>query len=310
MKKRFSHQGFVRRIGRQEDGEWNAGTADAGESAALRFLYRTIPGRVFLKLLICPPVSKAAGYYLSSRASKWLVPYFIRKHGIDLKGVEVPRDGFASFNDFFTRKRKGDISKRNSGYLLSPCDGWLSFAKIREDSVFLIKASRFSLEELLRDARLAEQFRDGEALIFRLTPSDYHHYCYASDGLIVHEKKIKGKLHCVRPIALREVPVFAENSREYQVIGTADFGLIVQMEVGALLVGKISNDGRNSKLNSVQQGDEKGYFEFGGSTIILLLQKNAACFCEKWEKGRECGIEKKVCMGEPVAKRISGGSVL
>lgn len=310
MKKRFSHQGFMRRIGRREDGGWNVNTADAGESAALRFLYRTPPGRVFLKLLICPPVSKAAGYYLSSRASKWLVPYFIRKHDIDLKGIEIPRGGFASFNDFFTRKRKGDVCRTNSGYLLSPCDGWLSFAKIWENTVFLIKASRFSMEELLGDARLAEQFRDGEALIFRLTPSDYHHYCYASDGLIVYEKKIKGKLHCVRPIALREVPVFAENSREYQVIKTPDFGLIVQMEIGALLVGKIRNDDKNSKLNTVQQGEEKGYFEFGGSTIILLLQKNAARFCEKWEKSRECGIEKKVRMGEPVAKRISGGSVL
>lgn len=310
MKKRFSHQGFVRRIGHQEDCEWNVGMADEGESAALRFLYRTPPGRVFLKFLIYPPVSKAAGHYLSSRASKWLVPYFIRKHGIDLKDVEIPRGGFASFNDFFTRKRKGDISKTNSGYLLSPCDGWLSFAKICENTVFLIKASRFSLEELLGDEKLAERFRDGEALIFRLTPADYHRYCYAADGSIVHEKKIKGKLHCVRPVALREVPVFAENSREYQVIRTADFGLIVQMEIGALLVGRISNYGRTPGLNNVQQGEEKGYFEFGGSTIVLLLQKNAASLCEKWEKSRGCGIERKVRMGEPVAKRISGGSVL
>lgn len=310
MKRRFSHQGFVRRIGRREDGEWVLNTADAGESATLRFLYRTAPGRAILKCLICPPVSKAAGYYLSSRASKWLVPYFIRKHDIDMKGVEIPRGGFASFNDFFTRKRKGDMRNRDCGYLLSPCDGWLSFAKIRENTVFLIKASRFSLEDLLGDARLAQQFQGGEALIFRLTPSNYHRYCYAAGGQIVYEKTIKGKLHCVRPVALRKVPVFAENSREYQVIKSKEFGMIVQMEIGALLVGKINNCGNARKLNNVQQGDEKGYFEFGGSTILLLLQRNAACFCEKWEKSRGSGIERKVCMGEPVAKRISGGRVL
>lgn len=302
MKKKFSHQGFVRRMGRKDDIAWNLNTADEGDSMALRFLYRTAPGRIFLKLLICPPVSKAAGYFLSSRASKGLVPWFIRKHGIDMRGVEVPQGGFASFNDFFSRKRKETAQRKDGVYLLSPCDGWLSFAKIRKNMVLLIKATRFSLEDLLGDERLAERFMDGEALIFRLTPADYHRYCYAADGQIVYEKRIEGKLHCVRPIALRGVPVFARNSREYQVIESKEFGLIVQMEVGALLVGKINNHRRSQKLNNVQRGTEKGYFEFGGSTIILLVQKNAAQFCEKWEKSCGCGIERKVRMGESVAE--------
>ena len=58
---------------------------------------------------------------------------------------------------------------------------------------------------------------------------------------VLRARKIRGKLHCVRPIALRTVPVFAQNSREYEVIAAGKFGIVVQMEIGALLVGKINN---------------------------------------------------------------------
>lgn len=295
MRKKFLHHG----LGEQKA---TGNNAAAGDSLTLRFLYRTAPGRVLLKLLIQPKVSEAAGRYLSSRASKWLVPYYIRKHDIDMKGVEIPSGGFASFNDFFTRKRAMALPKRAEDDLLSPCDGWLSLVKIRNTAVFMIKATRFSLQDLLDDAKLAEQFRDGEALIFRLTPADYHRYCYAADGQILLEKKIVGKLHCVRPIALRGIPVFAQNSREYQVIRTERFGTMVQMEIGALLVGKIKNHDRAQNLNNVQIGEEKGYFEFGGSTIILLFQKDAIRLCESRENRKNMYGERKVHSGECIAK--------
>lgn len=295
MRKKFSHNG----LGEQKA---TGNNAAVGDSLTLRFLYRTAPGRVLLKLLIQPKVSEAAGRYLSSRASKWLVPYYIRKHDIDMKGVEIPQRGFASFNDFFTRKRTTDDFGKADEYLVSPCDGWLSAVRIRKTTALMIKATRFSLRDLLGDAKLAEQFRDGEALIFRLTPADYHRYCYAADGQILSEKKIDGKLHCVRPIALRGIPVFAQNSREYQVIRTERFGTMVQMEIGALLVGKIKNHDRIQKLNNVQSGEEKGYFEFGGSTIVLLFQKDAIRLCESRENRENTYGERKVRSGERIAK--------
>ena len=268
----------------------------------LRFLYRTIPGRMVLKLLVQPKASKAVGHYLSSRASKWIVPYYIRKHKIDMDGVEIPSGGFSSFNDFFTRKRKKGCFDETCGHLVSPCDGFLSFVRISEDTVLNIKNTRFTLDDLLKDHELAGQFREGVALVFRLTPSDYHRYCYVVNGEIILHRKIKGMLHCVRPIALRTIPVFAQNSREYQVLETECFGTVIQMEVGALLVGKIRNDVSVLKTGYVQRGEEKGYFEFGGSTIIILLQKNTICFNENLYKKQSDTGEIPVCMGEFVAK--------
>lgn len=303
MRKKYSHTGFVRSINLKGGDGWRVGKAAAGESPALRFLYRTVPGRILLKGLVQPQVSKAAGHYLSSRASKWLVPYYIRKHDIDMKGVKIPSGGFASFNDFFTRKRTTTLPERPAEELLSPCDGWLSAVKIRDNTVLMIKSARFTLHDLLGDEALAEQFRDGEALIFRLTPADYHRYCYAADGRIVTEKRIDGVLHCVRPIALRGVPVFARNSREYQVIRTERFGTMVQMEIGALLVGKIRNQ-KTGIGNRVRAGAEKGYFEFGGSTIVLLLQKGVVCSYGEWADRENADGEVKIHRGECVAKAV------
>lgn len=272
------------------------------ESAVLQLLYRTVPGRMILKILVQPKVSKAAGLFLSSGASKRIVPYYIRKHKIDMSNIEIPSGGFSSFNDFFTRKRKTTCFDTSDGHLISPCDGFLSVVRIKEDTVLDIKNTRFTLEELLKDDELAGRFGGGVALVFRLTPAHYHRYCYAAGGKLVRYRKIRGVLHCVRPIALRTVPVFAQNSREYQVLGTECFGTVVQMEVGALLVGKIRNDRSAFQAGHAEKGREKGYFEFGGSTIIILLQKNAVRMNKNLYKRRNSSGEIPVHMGEYIAQ--------
>ena len=271
------------------------------ESASLRFLYGTALGRLVLRLLIQPKVSKAAGRFLSSRFSARIVPYYIRKHGIDMEGVETPQGGFPSFNAFFTRRRRDAFAGVASGQLLSPCDAFLTPIPIRGDTIFDIKHTRFSLEDLLKDKQLAAHFRDGLALVFRLTPAHYHRYCYAADGTVLRHRRIAGKLHCVRPIALREIPVFAQNSREYQLMRTKRFGWMVQMEIGALLVGRICNERLSMETNHVHAREEKGYFEFGGSTILLLLEKDAVSVRKELYGRRNEDGEIPVRAGEHIA---------
>lgn len=271
------------------------------DSLVLRFLYNTVIGRMLLWLLVQPGLSRAAGRFLSSRASQWLAPYYIRRHKIDMSGVEVPKGGFSSFNAFFTRKRT-NVPDLTRSRLISPCDGFLSLVEIGENTVFTVKNTRFSLEELLKDRKLAAKFRNGTAFIFRLTPANYHRYCHVADGRLLCSRKIRGKLHCVRPVAIQTVPVFVQNSREYEVVRTKEFGLAVQMEVGALLVGKIKNHGLPSGSDHVEKGREKGYFEFGGSTIIVLLQKNTVVFNEKLYQREDGNGEMQVRLGEWIAR--------
>lgn len=272
------------------------------ESPMVCFLYRTVCGRLLLKLLVHPKVSEAAGGFLSSGASKCLVPYYIRKHKIDLRDIEIPPNGFSSFNEFFTRKRKTVSYDLASDRLISPCDGFLTPVKIKENTVFSIKNTEFSLEDLLKDHDLAGKFKEGTALIFRLTPANYHRYCYAANGRILGFGKICGKLHCVRPIALRNVPVFTQNSREYTIIKSERFKTMIQMEIGALLVGKIKNHRESLDCPRVWAGEEKGYFEFGGSTIVLLLQKDTICFRKRLYERQNSEGEIPVRMGQVIGK--------
>lgn len=237
------------------------------ETGSIRFLYGTKAGRCCLKILTCPWISKAAGLFLSTPLSRPMVTWFIKKNHVDM--APYPRRRYRSFNDFFTRQRKNRI---DTAPLVSPCDAFLSAYPIDEKSQFHIKHVDYSLAQLLDDPGLARRYQGGTCLIFRLTPQHYHRYCFCCNGSLETQRKISGKLHCVRPIAYTSRPVFIENSRAMTLIRTPELGYVVQMEVGALLVGKITNHPTDKAL----LGSEKGFFEFGGSTIILLLEKDRA----------------------------------
>ncbi len=265
------------------------------ETLSIRFLYQTMPGRAILKLLTKPFLSKYAGKFLSSRLSRWIVPIFIRKHDIDMSGFEGSK--FRSFNDFFTRKRALGQIDITPGHFISPCDGHLSVYPISQEQVYHIKHAEYRLQDLLKSRSLTQKFSGGTCLIFRLTPQNYHRYCYVCSGTKMESKAIPGKLHCVRPTAYAAFPVFTENSREYTRIHTAQFGDVIQMEIGALLVGKISN---HPKKGAVFQGMEKGYFEFGGSTILLLVQKDRLILDSQFLKNTKQGLETEVRLGERI----------
>lgn len=263
------------------------------ETRSVRFLYNTYPGRLILKGLVKPGVSKVAGRYLSSKYSRWLVNAYVKKNEIDLSGY--PKRKYTCFNDFFTRTRQMGAWDEEPTRLLSPCDAYLTVHPVGEESVYRIKHVEYDLKTLLGDEALAERYAGGQCLIFRLTPRHYHRYSYFCDGTVTEKRRLEGKLHCVRPIAYTQIPVFAQNTREYTVISTETWGTVVQMEVGALLVGKICN---HDKEITVRRGEEKGYFEFGGSTIIVLLEKGKAKLDSRFSADEEVEVTVGMRIGQ------------
>ncbi|MCQ2547326.1 MAG: phosphatidylserine decarboxylase [Clostridia bacterium] len=261
----------------------------------LGFLYNTIPGRILLKPLASRPVSRLCGRFMDSSFSRILISGFIRRNGIDLDEYES-RD-YTCFNDCFCRRIRSECRPidMNPGHLIAPCDGLLSAYRISGNTVLPVKQCSFTIESLLRDASLASEFDEGLCLVFRLCVDNYHRYCYLDSGCKGRNIFISGRLHTVRPIALMARPVFAENCREYTVIDTDNFGPVVQMEVGAMLVGKISNlhgEGR------VTRGEEKGHFSYGGSTIIVLIKKDRAELAPEFLSAAESDLEMPVKMGQ------------
>ncbi len=246
---------------------------DKAGANSLRFLYNTAVGRCLLLLLICKPVSYIAGLFLDSRLSKPFIKGFIKKNAIKMSDYE--KREFNSFNDFFTRKIVDDARpvSKNTKAFLSPCDARLSAYQITDKSIFTIKGVDYSLCDLLQNKTLADLFCDGYCLIFRLAVDNYHRYGWCDSGIAEKTIHIKGKYHTVQPIAVNKYPVYRQNVREYTLLQSQNFGDLVQIEVGALMVGRICN--HNTCGGPVLRGTEKGMFEFGGSTIIVLLKKDA-----------------------------------
>lgn len=184
---------------------------------------------------------------------------------------DYPEKRYHSFNDFFTRtilpeRRPVDPVPE---HLVAPCDSKLTLVSLKEDASFQIKGVSYTAETLLRSSELALPICRWHLLIFRLTVDDYHHYLYPLDGTPGPRVVIPGVYHTVNPYATKKRPIYRENTREYVCTQTA-CGTLLQMEVGALMVGKIVN---HSCTGPVCRGDEKGLFEFGGSTVILMLEK-------------------------------------
>lgn len=280
------------RIGRRK-------TVKAEDGAALRFLYESFPGRALLKLLVAPGVSRLCGRVMDSGFSRWFIHGFAERSGIDRSQYEQRK--YVSFNDFFCRRLARFSFDERPDSLIAPCDSKLSAFSISERQEFMIKGTPYSVADLLRNQELASSYEGGICLIFRLAVDDYHRYCYIDDGTKGRNMFLPGRLHTVQPIALGRYDIYKENCREYTVMNTQRFGKVTQVEVGALLVGKIRN---HQQAGSFRRGEEKGMFLYGGSTIVLLLEKDRAKVDEEFFENTANSLETVVKIGERIGTAI------
>lgn len=273
--------------------------SNGSQDTMLRILYQTKGGRNVLRVLIQPWVSKLVGYFLDSHLSTVLIKPFIK--GNDISMTEYESIEYHSYNDFFTRRIKNGCRNicKAEHCLIAPCDSRLTVYPISKDLRFTVKNTEYTMHSLLRSKKLAKRYEEGLLLIFRLGVEDYHRYCYVDDGIKSKNYRIPGVFHTVNPIANDVYPIYKENTREFSILNSAHFGHILMMEVGALLVGRIVNKHEEKK---VTRGEEKGYFEFGGSTVILCLEKNRVKIDDDiWQNSRQ-NIETCVKQGEKIGK--------
>ena len=271
------------------------------QNILLKKLYGTVCGRVILKALTVPAVSKAAGAFMDSRFSVPLIKRFIKSSGIDTSQYVMKK--FRSYNEFFTRRVKRGMRPidRMPSHFISPCDSKLTVYKIGKSSVFRIKGSRYRVSDLIQNDFLAKRYEGGYCMIFRLEVDDYHRYCYIDSGTKTENTFINGELHTVNPIALEHYNIYKRNCREYTVLHTENFGDVVQIEVGAMMVGRIVN---RHGAAEVVRGEEKGKFEFGGSTIVLLVQEDMIRIDDDILRNSAENIETVVKYGEKVASSV------
>ena len=265
----------------------------------LSFFYNTLIGRILLKICTMKFISDIAGIYMNSRLSKYKIKKFIKDNKIKITDYE--KTNYNSFNEFFTRKIisiKRPINMTKTAFI-SPCDSKLSVYTISDDLTLYIKDSYYTIDTII-DKKILKEYKEGYALVFRLSPTDYHRYCYIDSGYQEKNNKIKGILHTVQPIALKRYNFYKTNTREWTILHTNNFDEVVHIEIGAMAIGKIKNEHENYIF---KKGEEIGYFEFGGSTIVLLVKKGIINIDEDILENSKNNIETYVKYGEKIGKK-------
>lgn len=273
----------------------------------LEWTYSSPIGVKLLELFIKKKLfTKLYGQFCDSSLSKKNIQKFIDEFNIDEKHFKHPKSTYVNFNNFFTRELVDEARPidPNPYVLISPADGrLLAYDNIDINSLVQVKGFTYSLKELIKNDTLAESFSEGICLIFRLAPIDYHRFHFVDDGVCEKTHKIPGKYYSVNPIALNKIPkLFCENKREYSLFKSNNFSSLLYVDVGATCVGSIIQTYTPDK--KVKKGEEKGYFKFGGSTVILFLQKGKATIDSDIIEQTKMGFESKVNMGERIGVKL------
>ena len=274
--------------------------ATAMPDRLMRFMYARALGKPVLWLSVRRNSSRLVGTYMNSPFSKRKVKKAVKKYGINLN--EYEKQEFRSYNDFFTRKIKPSCRPidKDPTHLIAPCDSKLRAFSITAAKDFIIKDAPYTVCELLGGDPACEEYIGGYCLIFRLSVDDYHRYCYIDNGSRNGYRKIKGVLYTVSHVDGKNRNYFKRNTRVYTTLHTENFGDVIHVEVGATLVGRI----RNRTATEFNRGDEKGYFEFGGSTIVLLIKKGVVELDEDIIRNSQNGHETAVKLGMKIGEKI------
>ena len=250
-------------------------------------------------------LSNVLGKYFSSSLSKGKIKSTIKDLDIQMSDFIEPESGYKHFNDFFTRHINKDCRPfdNSKNTLISPADGRvLVFPELKGDTLVHVKGCKYSVDQLLN--RDAKEYHNGALAVIRLCPADYHRFHFPCEGNILETVDINGAYYSVNPIVLEQgMNVFCENKRAYTIIDNPELGKVCYMEVGAFGVGSIKN---TYKGNTVTKMQEKGYFEFGGSTVVLVFEPNKIKFSQDLIEHSKQGYETFLKVGETMG--ITGES--
>ncbi len=262
-------------------------------------------------------ISRALGAAADVHAPRPLVgravDAFIRVYGVDLAEAVVPEGGFATFDDFFTRRLVPGARPVDPDpvAIVSPADGRVDdLGPIDLAATLTVKGKLYDVADLLSDAEAAAHYEGGTFFIVYLAPRDYHRVHAPVDGPVERVRYVPGTLFPVNSIGTEHVPrVFARNERVTIVQRSPRFGEITTVMVGAIGVGRIglafdelrTNVGAKPGVRSygaaaprLRKGDELGVFHLGSTAVVFVPPGQKLDFTI--DRGA------KVRMGEAVAR--------
>lgn len=263
-------------------------------------------------------LSRAAGVLAQAPLPRWLVRQQIRlfcaRYGVDRSEFREPKGGFASLQEFFTRRLRPGLRPLDArqGSVVSPCDGvWSGYGRVTPDGSLTVKSRRYSLAELLGCSVHAKWLRQARYALFYLSPADCHRFYAPLAGNLVQASYVPGTLWPIRVPMRWAEGRFGTNERVVLLLrcGPQPGDILALVAIGAVLVGKIhlrsqfgfdplARGGRPHQLTyegsgkAVRKGQELGYFAFGSS--ILLIAPEHLCKLRGQKQGTSVRIGQAI----------------
>jgi phosphatidylserine decarboxylase len=229
----------------------------------------------------------------------------------DLDLRESKKLKFKSMHDCFTRELKDGARPVDAdpATLASPCDAIVgACGTVHGTELLQVKGFPYSLQDLLLDPALVEQYRDGRYVTLRLTSSMYHRFHAPHDCRVEQVTYIAGDTWNVNPIALKRIEkLFCKNERALIRTRLSGNHMVTLVPVAAILVASIRLHFINTMLHidhrgpnvwfcdaPFRKGDEMGWFQHG-STIIVFAPPGFL-LCESVAEGAS------IRMGQPLMR--------
>ena len=270
--------------------------------------YNSRLGRLATDLVLShKAVSLLYGWLNRRPFSRHRIRSFVEEMNVKADEFTCSIDDFDSFNHFFVREidpRQRPIHS-DPDVCIAPVDGKiLAYPVIMPDTIFRIKRSTFNLRSFLDDRTLAERFAGGSMIVSRLSLADYHHFHFPDWGVPRKAVPIRGKYYVSGPYALSTlIPFYKENHRALTLFDSDNFGQMAIIEVGAFTVGSIQQRYRPGVR--VSRADQKGFFELGGSTVVLLFQEDSIELDPDLCMNTRNNLETYVRLGDSIGRRSS-----
>ncbi|TPX32438.1 phosphatidylserine decarboxylase [Synchytrium microbalum] len=273
----------------------------------IRLLYQDRAGRTGVQSknikALFKRLSLQQGKKFDDPASTKEIAPFVAFHNLDVNEILDPLDSFKTFNEFFSRKLKKEcrtLASSDPKVAVSGCDCRVAaFQTVADAQKLWIKGRNFTIKSLLGPGA-PSGFDDASVLIFRLSPQDYHRFHSPVDGKVTYISPNLGETYfTVNPMAIRSsIDVYTENVRRVIYIESPDFGLVAVVNVGAMLVGSVIITATVGA--TISRMDELGYYQFGGSTTIVLFQKDRILIDKDLVGNSDEGLETLVRMGNRI----------
>lgn len=245
---------------------------------------------------------KLHGKYMDSPASLTGIQAWLDDPSIRLQDFIVPKGGYKSFNDFFTRQLKPSANARpisfpnDDSVVVASADSEINFIEsdLTLTTSLQVKTRQINVKDLLNDSKFAPNFVGGTAISCVLMPNNYHRYHAPVTGKIVESEEVAGIYNGIKDgehwfnnwnvgESSTDFSIFEDFHRAYFIFETEKYGYVAMIPVGlntisAIFPSMINNESSMVPPGSppvpVKKGDELGHFAYGGSLNILLFQKN------------------------------------